>query len=61
MTKEQREIISDFLKSILDSGEKGDFLNVYNNSTRLVKDLSGTDEKLKIQCKKVEEDFENPF
>lgn len=61
MTNNQREIISDFLKSILDNGAVGDFQNCYNDSKSLVRQLKETDSKLKEMCDQVEEDFENPF
>ena len=36
MTIKQREIITDFLKGILESGESGDFVNCYNDAKRFV-------------------------
>jgi len=58
MNTKQREIISDFLKGTLEAGESGDYVNTYNNSLRLVSELSKTDKILELMTNEVNEEFE---
>jgi len=58
MNTKQREIIVDFLKSLLEDGERGDFVNSYNNGIRFIDEISKTDINLKDNVDFIESNFE---
>lgn len=60
MNSNQRLILTAYMKQLLKSGEDGDFVNIYNFSIELMKDMAQTDPKLKSSLQEVISDFENP-
>lgn len=59
MNYKQREIIFDFLKTLLKNGENGDFVNAYNDGKQFIYEIAETDDKLKKGCVEIGNDFES--
>lgn len=58
MNNNQRHIITDLYKCILENGKVGDFVNCYNDTKRAIDELAETDEKLKSFIEYEKNEFE---